>query len=94
MLILEHSKIFIPNVFSPNGDAINDYFEVSSSNDEYVSIEISIFDRWSSLIYRGEKWDGRRENTRVAPGVYVYLIKLVDDQGNELILSNSVTVIR
>ena len=94
VLNLEHLKVFIPNVFSPNGDNINDFFEVSTSNDEYVSIDISIFDRWGSLIYRGEKWDGRHENKRVATGVYMYLIKLVDNQGKELMLSNSVTVVR
>lgn len=94
VLNLEKIKVFIPNIFSPSGDGINDYFEVFTSDDEFVTKEMSIFDRWGDLLYFGEKWDGELDNKFVNEGVYVYLVRLTDIAGEELILSNSITLTR
>lgn len=94
VLYLENIKVFIPNVFSPNGDSINDYFEVLTSGDDLLTKEMSIFDRWGNLLYLGDKWDGRFKNELVNSGVYFYLIKLINNDGQELIFSNSFTLTR
>ena len=94
VLYLENIKVFIPNAFSPNGDNRNDYFEVSSSGDEFVMKEMSIFDRWGNLLYLGNKWDGTVDNKLADPGVYVYVIRLIDIAGQELVFSNSIILIR
>ena len=94
VLYLEYSNVFIPEIFSPNGDNINDYFEVYSSNTDLRSTEMSIFDRWGGLIYKGERWDGRSNNDFVNPGVYVYLIRLISRNGEAVTFSGALTLVR
>lgn len=94
VLYLEHIEVFIPNVFSPNRDGRNDYFQVFTSGDDIITTEMSIFDRWGNLIYVGNRWDGTHDNELVNFGVFVYFIRLVNMDGEELNFSGSVTVIR
>jgi gliding motility-associated-like protein len=72
----------IPNVFSPNGDGINDEYLVPNicSGKEYL---LQIFNRWGLLIYstdqRKSNWDGKTLIGDEAPtGTYFYLIKISD----------------
>ncbi|MGB4847288.1 MAG: gliding motility-associated C-terminal domain-containing protein, partial [Saprospiraceae bacterium] len=77
--------IYIPNVFSPNNDQINDFFEISSDPLNVTSIDqVIIFDRWGGIMSEKAKlfnegklklWDGTTPVGPVNPGVYVYLIK-------------------
>lgn len=76
----EHTGIYIPNVFSPNGDGINDLFGVSFGSDMNVTAMTgSIFDRWGNLVYQSDQvpfeWDGLYAEELVMPGVYVYVIE-------------------
>jgi gliding motility-associated-like protein len=73
--------IYIPNVFSPNDDHINDQFSlVSGSNIEMLSIDGSIYDNWGNQVYSSTSipfiWDGKFKGQPMMPGVYVYLIKV------------------
>jgi gliding motility-associated-like protein len=84
-IFVEPSKIDIPNVFTPNGDGLNDFFLVDTKSIRQISIEVfsrsgmkvySFFSEGKSLKdYRG--WDGNFNNTsvKVTPGVYFYIIK-------------------
>lgn len=72
-------KMYIPNAFSPNGDARNDAFSVYPGLDcTFRSFSIKIFDRWGGLVYESESpdfaWDGRRNNEEVPAAVYIYAI--------------------
>jgi gliding motility-associated-like protein len=68
-------KFFIPNVFSPNGDDVNDFFTFSSSCPTR-SFRAQIFDRWGNMIVESRQqnliWDGGD----YGPGVYVYRIEV------------------
>jgi len=67
----------VPNVFTPNGDGLNDYFYpvISCIYDEY---HLVIFNRWGKLLYetnnQNDKWDGRYLGNEVPQGVYFYHI--------------------
>jgi len=84
----------IPNLFTPNGDGINDtwFFYESAAFPDMV---IEIFDRWGKLVYRsepgyGNPWDGSSTNGREIPmDSYHYIIKV----GNEEIMG-TVTIVR
>ncbi|MEZ4899107.1 MAG: gliding motility-associated C-terminal domain-containing protein [Saprospiraceae bacterium] len=69
--------IYVPNIFSPNDDAINDQWRPSFSRPP-VSYEVMIFDRWGNLVYSSrdpeEGWDGRKNQQLLLPGVYVWKI--------------------
>ncbi|MCS7297255.1 MAG: PKD domain-containing protein [Bacteroidia bacterium] len=71
--------LFVPNVFTPNGDGINDVFRIVGSP-ECIQ-ELAIYDRWGRLIYTTLTapfvWDGRLGEGEIAPeGAYVYVIRL------------------
>lgn len=74
-----HNKIYIPNVFSPNGDGINDVFTVSYGADlDVIGMEGSIFDRWGNLVFGSQdipfRWDGLFNGEHMMPGVYIYTL--------------------
>jgi gliding motility-associated-like protein len=72
---------FAPNVFSPNGDGLNDYFQIFG-NPMVVSIDnLKIFDRWGSLLYKKDRiypapesdgWNGTFNGMPMSPGTYVF----------------------
>lgn len=65
-------NLSIPNVFSPNGDGINDVLEIQTEG--FHSYSIQIFNRWGTLVYNGNEysspWDGTFQSQRVPEGVY------------------------
>jgi gliding motility-associated-like protein len=67
---------FIPNVFTPNGDEINDVFYVKGFG--MNEFELLIFDRWGELIYQSndmnEGWDGTINSRNAQIDVYVYIV--------------------
>lgn len=71
------SSVLVPNIFSPNGDNLNDVFNLIYKN--LISVEGEIYNRWGELIYKWSSveagWDGRTLSGTLAPdGVYYYLI--------------------
>ena len=102
-LDLDFYDIYIPNAFSPNDDGINDFFSIFAG-EELVNInQLSIFDRWGSLVYRGQDlaknnyasgWDGSFKGKNSTTGVYTYLVEVLLDDGKERTLSGSVLLIR
>ena len=67
----------VPNVFSPNGDGINDYFSVADTG--FSTLKGTIFNRWGESIATfsaidGGNWNGKDRNGNEAPaGTYFYL---------------------
>ena len=74
-VVAPKDSIIAPNVFSPNGDGINDIFEVRSENGNKVLLEIRT--RTGVLVFRIEavrcRWDGFSLSGQEMPeGVYFY----------------------
>ncbi len=96
------NDIYIPNVFSPNGDNVNDVFTPFFGSDlSNMTMSGAIYDRWGNLVFASTStsfsWDGRFNATYVMPGVYVYVIKMVyleRDVEREMVFTGDVTVIR
>ncbi len=68
----------VPNVFTPNDDAVNDYFKVRT--DGISTYIFSVYTRSGVLIYRSESptilWDGRSFSGQVlSQGIYYYIIE-------------------
>jgi gliding motility-associated-like protein len=72
------NKIFIPNAFSPDGDGVNDSFEVSHFSLSLEHFSLSIYDRWGGIIFKSDDvtqgWDGKKNGKDCPGGVYVYKI--------------------
>lgn len=72
--------IVVPNVFSPNGDLINDGFGIQTSG--LTEYKLSIYDRWGLLMFEStdvnQFWNGKAINGKVCPdGTYYYILKAV-----------------
>jgi gliding motility-associated-like protein len=71
------TQIIIPNIFTPNGDNINDSFFVKASN--LTNFDCKIFDRWGLLIYEWNDvnagWNGKDKSE----GTYYYVITYSDN---------------
>jgi len=73
--------IFIPSVFSPNNDGINDALEVFVSVDlPILSYQFSIYDRWGSLIFETDniedKWQGDFNEQMLNDDVFVWTLDI------------------
>ncbi len=73
--------LFIPNVFSPNEDGINDRFEIVYTGKEDFTLQV--FDRWGKTVYESFAadggWDGVSPSGNGAnEGVYFYTLKIGD----------------
>jgi gliding motility-associated-like protein len=70
--------IFIPTAFSPNGDGLNDKFEIKGSGID--DFELEIFDRWGGRIVvstqEDQGWDGSVAGRLLPQGVYIYHLKI------------------
>ncbi|MFK7908469.1 MAG: gliding motility-associated C-terminal domain-containing protein, partial [Chitinophagales bacterium] len=88
--------IIAPNAFSPNGDGINDIFQIQGRNIE--TIEFKIFSRWGKLVFEGysleDYWDGVFKEQELDLGVYVFYAKAFSFDGEEVYIQGNVTLIR
>ncbi len=71
---------YIPNSFSPNGDGINDVFQVFPGQEvETLSFEFKVFDRWGNALFTAydplEAWDGMYRGAQMQEAVYVWFVK-------------------
>jgi gliding motility-associated-like protein len=101
--VQHEADLYIPNVFSPNGDGINDWLLISAGGDIVQIESLTIFDRWGNMVYLNEKfqpndasaaWDGKRKEVTMNPGVYAYKMIIAFADGRTEIRHGDVTLIR
>jgi len=90
------SILFVPNIFSPNGDGQNDILFVRG---EYIQeIIFRIYDRWGEKIFESNDinngWDGNYKGKPLAVGVYTYYVKVKLNDGNDDIKKGNVSLVR
>lgn len=95
--VIRHGiTMFIPNTFTPNGDAVNDEFVVTITN--LTNYHIRIFNRWGEQLFEAhdifDNWKGLYKGTQVPVGTYFYIIEALDMNNQPIKNSGSVTVIR
>ncbi|HEY4786627.1 MAG TPA: gliding motility-associated C-terminal domain-containing protein, partial [Bacteroidales bacterium] len=89
-------KLKIPSGFTPNGDGINDYWEIGNA-EGYPDLQVEVFNRWGSKVYssRGydndtKKFDGTLHGKPLPMGTYYYIINI---PGSDL-KKGTVTIVR
>ncbi|MEI6821133.1 MAG: gliding motility-associated C-terminal domain-containing protein [Bacteroidota bacterium] len=87
----------IPNIFTPNGDGINDNFVIK--NIEYWKINLQVFNRWGVIVYEDNNyknnWDGKFTGNTLTDGTYFYIIKAKGiDSGKEKEYKGSLMIMR
>lgn len=95
---LEEGEIYVPNIFTPDGDGKNDLWKVKIPSDLYM-LSCQIFDRWGEMVYRANSgepigWDGTFRGKKAQTGVYVYVIEYRNADGESRTIKGDVTVVR
>lgn len=103
-LPIPQCDIFIPNGFTPNGDGINDEFQIFTNT--FYDVEVlnfMIFNRWGGLVWSRQNftinsfhkwWDGTFKNQPAQQDVYTYMINVRHQTGVEEIFAGDVTLVR
>ena len=96
-------NVYIPNVFTPNGDGINDFFSPFTGVGVREVVSLTMYDRWGELVFQRENflprsteiqgWDGFFRGKRANQGVYFYLAKIEFIDGVVLTYRGDVTLI-
>jgi len=88
----------IPNVFTPNGDGINDEFKLGGLN-SCKKYRLSIYNRWGQKVFEADDaasqfWNGSNGNKKEAvAGVYYYILTDITNTSDSKSLSGYITVI-
>ena len=94
-LCVDNCNIYkLPNVFTPNGDNINDVYKSVNTNNYVKEVDMKIYNRWGKLIFETTdpdiNWDGRhQDNNKIVPsGVYYYICDVYEPRLSGIMLRN------
>src|SRR6187401_1172315 len=103
VFIQKSIDIYIPNVFSPNGDGINDRLVISAASEVEEIESMEIFDRWGNLVFvaknfqpndASHSWDGTRDGLELNPAVFAYKMLARFKDGRREVRNGDVTLVR
>ena len=94
-LTVSESSVFVPNIFTPNGDGKNDVFKITGI--AISDFKIEIFNRWGIKVFetadKNKSWDGKDlQGQKVDSGVYYFVIISTDN--TEIIKRGNVTLLK
>ncbi len=85
--ITVETNLFVPNLFSPNGDGNNEVFKIYGGS--FNDLVFQVFDRSGSLVYEGKNnepfasgWDGNKNGKPQPAGAYIWRLKGKNDDGS------------
>jgi gliding motility-associated-like protein len=90
--VLEYKPIadeIFPNVFTPNGDGVNDTWQVLGelSSLQFEDFSLEVYNRWGTKVLTNYdatyRWQGNYLDTDLAEGVYFWLVRYTDICGNK-----------
>ena len=98
----ETDELYVPNVFSPNGDGINDYWTMFTKQGDALIHKLVIFDRWGNLVFEKHDfvlnstlgWDGTFRGKPMSPGVFAYTATLTLGNGKDVTVKGDITLVR
>lgn len=92
----DESDVFVPNMFTPNNDGLNDFFKVESNFID--EIQMIIYNRLGQEVYKGDTqspgWDGRFNGTELPSDVFGYHVMVVCINGFTYQTQGNVTLLR
>jgi gliding motility-associated-like protein len=91
------TSIIIPNIFSPNGDLLNDEFIITCTG--MKSLHCDIFNRWGQQVYTlsaiNQTWDGRLNNgNQATEGTYYYMLNATGIDGKTYTYQGPLTLVK
>lgn len=102
----KNRNVYIPNIFTPDGDGVNDWFQPYTGNGVASIPSFRVYDRWGELIYfatdlpalSGDTpdlaWDGTFKGKKLNSQVFVYLIEIEFEDGERLLYRGDISLMR
>jgi len=89
---------FLPTMFSPNADGLNDEFCVLTNRECVITMSLTIYNRWGELMFKTgryeECWDGTHRGEPVNNGAYVYVFEATLRDGTKIEEKGNVNVVK
>ncbi|RYE27363.1 MAG: DUF11 domain-containing protein [Sphingobacteriaceae bacterium] len=86
------AKIFIPGLFTPNGDGINDRFVIVGLNDYYPSNTLIIYNKNYNEVYHKVNYQNDWSGNNLPMGSYAYFLKVTSATGIEKVFKGYITI--
>jgi len=92
----DESDIYVPNMFTPNGDMLNDTWRIESN---FIDrFDLVVYDRWGEEVFtsmdQDVEWDGTFRNKELEPDVYGYYLMAICTNGFEYSKQGNVTIVK
>jgi len=95
-ITVTESALFVPNVFTPNGDEFNNEFRVAYKS--IISFQCWVYNRWGRKVFYWtdpqKGWDGNINGKKAAAGAYFYVINAVGSDGIKYKLKGDINLLR
>lgn len=96
VVITKEPNLFHPTAFTPNGDGLNDVFNVYG---QYIeNFEMDIFNRWGELMFTTSQidqgWDGTYKGNPMPEGTYTFVTTITDRAGRTFKRSGTVVLLK
>jgi gliding motility-associated-like protein len=92
----DRTEIFVPQLFSPNGDGVNDVLQVNVLGIQ--ELHFKVFDRTGKLVFTAEDpsrgWDGRFEGNNLLIDTYAYVLEALTIEGELITKKGTVQLVR
>jgi gliding motility-associated-like protein len=95
------NRIEVPNVFTPNGDENNSFFQIvipGGTMEDIALLKLKVYSRWGNLIYDNETpatgWDGKYKGEDCPMDVYAYVIEVEFIDGRRESYRGDITLVR
>jgi gliding motility-associated-like protein len=101
--VLHIRDIYVPNVFSPNSDGLNDAFTVYSGPAVMEVSKFLVFDRWGELVFENHHfqpndleigWDGTFKGEQMKPAVFTWFAEVLFIDGETKKAEGGVSLLR
>ncbi len=96
LTIEDQTTIYVPQIFSPNGDGLNDILYVYGNRVE--SMTFIVYNRWGEKVFESSDnsigWDGQFRGSGAQAGVYVYYLEAKIDEGETVTQKGDITLVR
>ncbi len=101
--VTRRKSVYIPNVFSPNGDGINDEFMPFTGNSVSIVRSFRIYDRFGNEVFAvydlpqnlaGTGWNGEFRGKRMQPAVFVWVAEIEFLDGTSRVYKGDVTLVK
>ncbi|MCB0655108.1 MAG: gliding motility-associated C-terminal domain-containing protein, partial [Saprospiraceae bacterium] len=103
VIVAENSRLFIPNIFSPNGDGRNDDLRLYPGSNLVIVHAFIIRDAWGETVFEAHDyypdaaqpaWDGTLKGKSLQPGVFTYFVQAEFINGKQRTWTGDISLVR